>query len=295
MADHKRDKLDVAQTLTAWAAAQAWRETDPDAERASDLAEDRLHDLRPAAITRYDDLRAEGFDPVTAMRQVVPLLETNPRVGKAAPVRAALSQDSNRDLGLDEGRMPDTGQSRDLANELNTEYAGYEPPYRLSGYELKYGVEDRMAPWPHRGFDDDPTMPEATPASTVVDPMTVIAVETVLLAEMEAHHDAAARATNTAAAENHLAEQLSATPDDLRSPRVDGHVEAVTQAQPHLVAVEAAGTTATFERNAEQAIASSYPRALTDVGAVAATAARTAPVDLTATLATKQAAKPVPL
>src|SRR5438132_451754 len=56
LADHKRDKLDVAQTLTAWSAAQAWRERSPYAERASDLAEDRLRDLRPAAMMRYDDL-----------------------------------------------------------------------------------------------------------------------------------------------------------------------------------------------------------------------------------------------
>ena len=384
LADHKRDKLDVAQTLTAWSAAQAWRETDPDADRASNLAEERLHDLRPSAMTRYDDLRNEGLDPVTAMRQVVPLLENNARVGEAAPLRAALSQtdtaahveDSSRTVqtnaedqtlyaepepelrgevdriiaryaietdadrqdsliyqfdnvmrtnfghdwadrddqpaantlqrdwmtatlgrdrpeALDDGRMPDTAQTRDLADELNEEHDGYEPPYGLSGYELKYGVQDRMADWPHRGFDDDPTMPTVSSEATVLDATTVLTIETVLLAEMEAHRDAAAHATSTAETQAHTADELAAVPDDLRTPRIDEHAEAVTQAQPHVAAGEAAATTATFERSAEHAIAASYPQALTDISAVSAAAGANAQhpqVDLSATLAAKQPA-----
>src|SRR4051794_8757927 len=54
LADHRRGQLDVAQTLAAWSAAQAWRSTDSAADRASDAAEERLHELRPSAMMRYD-------------------------------------------------------------------------------------------------------------------------------------------------------------------------------------------------------------------------------------------------
>src|SRR5664280_861155 len=48
-----RGRTGVLDAGLVWAKAQAWR-PDPAAERASDLAEDRLRDLRPDVMERYD-------------------------------------------------------------------------------------------------------------------------------------------------------------------------------------------------------------------------------------------------
>ncbi len=83
-----------------WAGAQPWR-PDPEAERASRLAEDRLAELRPDVMDRYDRLRADGTEPVEAMRRVAPYFDQPPpRTGEPAPGRAALTeQDTARRAG----------------------------------------------------------------------------------------------------------------------------------------------------------------------------------------------------
>jgi len=87
-----REQAGVVDAGTAWARAQAWR-PDPEAERATELAEQRLRELRPQVMERYDRLRAEGSDPVEAMRRVAPLFDQPPaRTGQAAPDRSALAE-----------------------------------------------------------------------------------------------------------------------------------------------------------------------------------------------------------
>ena len=68
---HQHDSATLAQTGTAWAAAQPWR-PDPEAEHATRMAEDRLRALRPDVMDHYDRLRRDGAADVDAMRQVAP-------------------------------------------------------------------------------------------------------------------------------------------------------------------------------------------------------------------------------
>ena len=71
-----REQAGVRDAGLAWARAQQWR-PDPEAERVSELAEDRL--------------RAEGTDPIEAMRRVADAFDApTVRTGQPAPVRAAL-------------------------------------------------------------------------------------------------------------------------------------------------------------------------------------------------------------
>src|SRR5664280_665392 len=95
-----RGRTGVLDAGLVWAKAQAWR-PDPAAERASDLAEDRLRDLRPDVMERYDRLRAEGADPVEAMRRVAPGFDAPPMwTGQPGPARTALTeQDASRRPG----------------------------------------------------------------------------------------------------------------------------------------------------------------------------------------------------
>jgi len=87
-----RERSTVTETGAAWATAQAWR-PDPEAERVTTLAEERLHQLRPDVMDRYDRLTAEGADPVEAMRRVAPFFDQpTARPGQAAPERTALTE-----------------------------------------------------------------------------------------------------------------------------------------------------------------------------------------------------------
>jgi len=70
--------LSLADTGLAWAAAQAWRPTDPQAELASTRAQDRLRELRPDVMSRFDRLTDDGLDAVEAMRRVAPFLDRPP-------------------------------------------------------------------------------------------------------------------------------------------------------------------------------------------------------------------------
>ena len=100
-----RDSLDAG---LVWAKAQAWR-PDPAAERASDLAEDRL---RPDVMERYDRLRAEGTDPVEVMRRVAPAL-TPRRCGpgsRAWPGPGGPGRAGRHPAGPGTPRSPVTGE-----------------------------------------------------------------------------------------------------------------------------------------------------------------------------------------
>ena len=66
--------------------------------------EDRLRTLRPDVMERYDRLRAEGTDPIEAMRRVADAFDApTVRTGQPAPVRAALpGRDRTRRPGVAE-------------------------------------------------------------------------------------------------------------------------------------------------------------------------------------------------
>ncbi len=86
-----RGRAGVEEAGAAWARAQPWR-PHPEAERAAQLAEERLRELRPDVMDRYDRLRADGASPVDAMRRVAPSFDAPPaRPGQPAPDRAQLT------------------------------------------------------------------------------------------------------------------------------------------------------------------------------------------------------------
>lgn len=80
--------LDLRSSGRAWAAAQAWRSTDPEAELASDRALRRLRELRPDVMERFDRLVADGLEPVEAMHRVAAFFD-RPAATHADPVNRA--------------------------------------------------------------------------------------------------------------------------------------------------------------------------------------------------------------
>lgn len=72
------DRSSVADAGLAWAAAQGWHELDPQAALASDRALERLRELRPDVMDRFDRLTSNGLHPVEAMRRVAPFLDRPP-------------------------------------------------------------------------------------------------------------------------------------------------------------------------------------------------------------------------
>jgi hypothetical protein len=137
-----RERTGVLDAGLVWAKAQAWR-PDPAAERASDLAEDRLRDLRPDVMERYDRLRAEGTDPVEAMRRVAPGFDAPPMwTGQPGPDRAALTErDVTRRPGDAEitryraetaTAQPDTARGRVPAARTPPDLAGRDQPKAIT-------------------------------------------------------------------------------------------------------------------------------------------------------------------
>jgi len=62
--------LSLADAGLAWAASQAWRDVDPEAALAGDRALERMRELRPDVMARFDRLTGDGLDQVEAMRRV---------------------------------------------------------------------------------------------------------------------------------------------------------------------------------------------------------------------------------
>lgn len=71
-------QADLLQTARAWGAAVPWADTDPVAEAAMRKSEERLRTLHPFAMARYDRLRADGAEPLDAMREAAPLFGYHP-------------------------------------------------------------------------------------------------------------------------------------------------------------------------------------------------------------------------
>lgn len=65
----------LADAGLAWAASLPWRDTDPEAALAGDRALQRMRELRPDVMARFDRLTGQGLDQVEAMRRVAPFLD----------------------------------------------------------------------------------------------------------------------------------------------------------------------------------------------------------------------------
>ncbi len=74
----------LRSTAQAWGAAMPYADRnvpwyEPTAAAAMRKSEERLRDLHPFAMARYDRLRAEGLGPAEAMREAAPLFALSPR------------------------------------------------------------------------------------------------------------------------------------------------------------------------------------------------------------------------
>lgn len=79
----------------AWAASQDWRTVDPEAALASDRALERMRELRPDVMARFDRLIEDGLAEVEAMQRVAPFFD-RPAArehGGAGAVRQDLTAD----------------------------------------------------------------------------------------------------------------------------------------------------------------------------------------------------------
>lgn len=78
------DHADLYQAAAAWGAAMPYADRsvpwyEPAAAAAMRKTEDRLRDLHPHAMARYDHLRADGRSPGDAMRAAAPIFAGPPR------------------------------------------------------------------------------------------------------------------------------------------------------------------------------------------------------------------------
>jgi hypothetical protein len=88
----RRDSLNLPDTALAWAGAQAWLDSDPEAALACLRAEERLRQLRPDVMQRFTRLTQDGVDQLEAMRRVAPFFDRPPAREHPGPVRPALRE-----------------------------------------------------------------------------------------------------------------------------------------------------------------------------------------------------------
>ena len=97
-------QADLIQTARTWGAAMPFADRsvpwyEPAAATAMRKCEERLRDLHPLAMARYDRLRGDGMGPAEAMRQAAPLFAGPPRAYDAPYTpRAVLTTGTGEDL-----------------------------------------------------------------------------------------------------------------------------------------------------------------------------------------------------
>ncbi|GAA2614204.1 hypothetical protein SMC26_24100 [Actinomadura fulvescens] len=81
-------QADLSNVATAWCAAVPYaRDGDAAAASAVRKCEKRLRDLHPHAMSHYDRQRANGLNPLEAMRHAVPFFDRDPNVREGDPVQ----------------------------------------------------------------------------------------------------------------------------------------------------------------------------------------------------------------
>ena len=83
-------KAGIVEVARVWSAAVPYTNRngewfDPTAESAVRACEARLRTLHPHAMSRYDRLRHDGWEPVDAMREAAPLFDRPPIVHESGP------------------------------------------------------------------------------------------------------------------------------------------------------------------------------------------------------------------
>src|SRR5205823_897426 len=117
----------LIDTAQAWGAAMPYADRavpwyEPAAATAQRKCEERLRDLHPHAMARYDRLRAEGMSPADAMRGAAPLFARPARVYDPPHTpRGELGSDAglgrteeDRAVAAERGRAADLGGATDM-------------------------------------------------------------------------------------------------------------------------------------------------------------------------------------
>ena len=79
------NQADLLQTARTWGAAATYADANPVAASAMRKSEDRLRQLHPFAMARYDRLRGEGASPLDAMAGAAPLFTREPHARPGQP------------------------------------------------------------------------------------------------------------------------------------------------------------------------------------------------------------------
>lgn len=112
----QRGGLNEGQALTAWAAAQPWRDVDPRAAEASRASLDRLNELNPVAIGSYGTLQSKGIAPTQAMKSAVPLFAGTATSSTAPTTRGAVIHSASDAIAASYPR-PLTGTAARVARQ----------------------------------------------------------------------------------------------------------------------------------------------------------------------------------
>jgi hypothetical protein len=101
----------VVEAAHSWRVAQRWADRDPEAAMAQRRAEDVLRQHNPSAMARYDVLRAQGADELSAMRGAAPLFVAAPtRIPGLPAAEAARAEAGAERAQADRDRAtPDIG------------------------------------------------------------------------------------------------------------------------------------------------------------------------------------------
>ena len=86
---------DLADTAVAWCAAVPYAGNDETAMSAVVNCEERLRQLHPHAMARYDRLRDDGIERISAMREAAPLFTRPPGIHEQPGVPRAALQAGN--------------------------------------------------------------------------------------------------------------------------------------------------------------------------------------------------------
>jgi len=236
-------QADLLQAARAWGAATAYADADPAAASAARKCEERLRELHPYAMARYDRLRSEGAGAFEAMRQAVPLFGRAPhaRPGDRAAERRGLEAPARLDAAVRDGGEPSgTGQP------------GADRQLEQRGYQIVQELQARVAA--ERGYPLSPDELVTTLGATTTLPGDVIA----MLARASDEEAVAAGAERARADDLDHVSSAPSPPDDVLCSEL---LDAASQDK---LNADTADAHAFSDRTAAQLAAESFPSTAAD-------------------------------
>lgn len=203
----KASTLDIGR---GWGAAVPWAPTDPRAATAQAACEERLRELHPDAMRRYDWLRQDGVQPQAAMRRVAPLFAEgpDPRAWPSGPAAAPTALSG----GVDGLVVAERGRAGDARKAAATDLATPDRPATTTVNEATAGSRAAVA---HMNSADAATQRAADVSRTPAG----VASEGYPLGVNHAATSAARRAAEGPAASTHTAARTGSRTHDHASTR----------------------------------------------------------------------------